>query len=386
MLYPFKFKPVYKNYIWGGRSLANIGKTLPGGEKVAESWEVSAHPNGVSVIANGPLAGMNLEQAVSRFGRKLIGEDLPAKDLRKFPLLVKFIDAADNLSVQVHPDDSYAAAHENGEYGKNEAWLVLDAQPGARLIAGLKKGTTRELFARAIADDSCLDHLNQIAVSAGDVINIPAGLVHAIGKGIIICEVQQNSDTTYRVYDYGRRDNAGNLRPLHIEKALDVINFASKQVNPLVRGVPLSDPLVPNLQRLLLVLNRYLKLEKLIIKGNAVIDADYGRFHVLTVLAGSGKLTSSREIADSARSGEIELAQGESVLLPAEMGSFRLAGNMELLRSGPSIPGRDLQELAKDLCLTGRGQLSPGEIYRHLTGQVAFEPLPNDLLSAGGGD
>lgn len=236
-LYPLQFAPVFKDYPWGGRNLATeFGRVLPEGI-VAESWEIAAHPNGSSTVRNGPLAGLTLPQVLAMWGEALVGSRNP-RALRegKFPLLVKLLDANAWLSVQVHPDDAYGLAHD-GEYGKTEMWVVLHAEPrpeGPReLIYGFRPGVTREAFAAAIAEGRTEDFLYRLAVRKGDVVFVPAGTVHALGPGVIVAEIQQNSDTTYRIYDWGRP------RPLHIEKALDVLNF--KQVEPQAyRPIPLS--------------------------------------------------------------------------------------------------------------------------------------------------
>jgi mannose-6-phosphate isomerase len=239
MFYPFKFQPVYKDYIWGGRNFEKLGKTLPKGI-VAESWEVSCHPDGVSIIENGEFRGIPLPSMVDIYGRILVGTALPEKDLRKFPLLVKFIDANKDLSVQVHPDDNYANTYENGEYGKNEMWYIMSAEPGAKLIYDVVPGTTRESFRRAVEEDNIEHCLKSMEVFPGDVINIPSGLIHAIGKGILLAEIQQNSNTTYRVYDYNRTDKNGSKRPLHIGKALDVIDFDASGRKEKYRGLEIS--------------------------------------------------------------------------------------------------------------------------------------------------
>jgi len=225
-LYPLKFGKVYKDYIWGGRNLDKIGKELPSSGNVAESWELSCHKNGMSTISNGEYSGMTLEEYINKFGCEAIGKALPQKDLDKFPLLIKFIDANDSLSVQVHPSDEYAFKNENGELGKNEMWYILSAESEATLVAGVANGVTKESFAEAIKNNTVEECLNYIQVKEGDFINIPDGLVHAIGKGIILAEVQQNSDTTYRVYDYNRVGADGKTRPLHVEKSLETINFS----------------------------------------------------------------------------------------------------------------------------------------------------------------
>ena len=228
MFYPIKFKALYKDYVWGGRNLPRIGKEIPEEGKVAESWELSCHKNGTSVIANGIFEGTELTGLIEKYGRQVIGTALDEKHVKKFPLLIKFIDANDRLSVQVHPTDEYAFVHENGELGKNEMWYIISAEPGATLVAGVKEGVTKEIFAKAIEEGKVEECLNSIAVKEGDIINIPAGLVHAIGKGIILAEVQQNSDTTYRVYDYGRLGADGKPRELHVEKSLETIDFSMK--------------------------------------------------------------------------------------------------------------------------------------------------------------
>lgn len=225
MLYPFKFEPIYKDYIWGGRNLEKIGKVLPEG-KTAESWEVSCRVDGVSIISNGKYKGLSLIEVLKRNGMNVIGTDSYNSKNLYFPLLLKLIDASEKLSVQVHPDNDYARVNENGELGKREAWYVIDAKPDARIIYNVKPGTNKESFIKAINEnelDSCLNYIN---VFPGDIFDIHPGVIHSIGEGIVIAEIQQNSNITYRLYDYGREDEKGNKRPLHIKKALDVIDFA----------------------------------------------------------------------------------------------------------------------------------------------------------------
>lgn len=220
-LYPLSFAPVFKDYIWGGRNLeTKLGRPLPSGI-VAESWEISSHPNGHTKVADGALAGYTLGGLQERFGVELLGA--PAARQR-FPLLIKLLDANRWLSVQVHPGDAYAAEHA-GELGKTELWIVLHAEPGAELIYGLKSGVDRDRFAQAAASASIEEMLHRVPIRAGDVVYLPAGTVHALGPGVIIAEIQQNSDTTYRLYDWNRPGADGRLRPLHIQQALDVIDW-----------------------------------------------------------------------------------------------------------------------------------------------------------------
>lgn len=207
ILYPLKFQPVYKDYLWGGRNLEKLGRRLPAG-KAAESWEVSGHADGVSIIANGEHSGLSLPEFFRRFGQKAMGSALPRQYIQEFPLLVKLIDAQDRLSVQVHPTDEYARTHEGG-FGKNEMWYIIDAKPGARLIYDLVPETDQEKFAQAIARGTIGDCLQSVEVQPGDVFNIPAGLVHGIGEGILLAEIQQSSNLTYRIYDYDRVDAQG---------------------------------------------------------------------------------------------------------------------------------------------------------------------------------
>lgn len=226
-LYPLLFDPVLKDYIWGGRHLeTQLNRDLPPETEIAESWEIAAHANGDVVIKNGPLAGTALSSLHEEYGLSLVGRNASwAHKRNKFPLLVKLLDANRKLSVQVHPDDDYALRHEGNELGKSEMWVVLHAEPGAAVILGLKPGATRERLDTAIQSASLENFLHKVPVQTGDFICLPAGTLHAILGGLIIAEIQQNSDTTYRVYDWGRVGHDGKPRPLHVDKALDVINF-----------------------------------------------------------------------------------------------------------------------------------------------------------------
>lgn len=320
MLYPLKFEPVFKDYIWGGRSLEQFGKVLPEGI-VAESWEVSCHPNGTSIISNGEYKGISLPDIIKRFGRQIIGDSMPEESLAKFPLLVKFIDANDKLSVQVHPDDKYANAFENGEFGKNEMWYIIKTKPGAKLIYGVKPGLTKEAFSKLVEDNRIEDGLNSIEISPDDVVNIPAGLVHAIGEGIILAEVQQNSDLTYRVYDYNRVDKSGNKRPLHIEKALDVIdyNVAYKKVKGLEVRIG-SDS-----RKTYKIANKYFSIELYNINGCIEERADGSKFYIYVILDGEGVIEYCRS--------SLKIRFGESLLIPADMGSYKISGNLKILKA-----------------------------------------------------
>lgn len=217
-----KLEPACKEAIWGGRKLIEEYGKKYDGDNLAETWELSAHPDGASVVASGADAGMPLPSYIEKYGKSILGTN--AARFADFPILIKFIDAKQNLSVQVHPDDAYALANE-GQYGKTEMWYILEAEEGAKLYFGCKKEMTREEFAAHIADNTLEDVLNAVPVKKGDVFFIEAKTLHAIGAGIVLAEIQQNSNVTYRVYDYGRVGADGKPRELHTEKALDVADI-----------------------------------------------------------------------------------------------------------------------------------------------------------------
>lgn len=223
--YPLTFIPVFKDYIWGGRNLERLGRDLPEGI-IAESWEIAGHDDGTSVVEHGFWAGKKLTEVHAELGLDLIGrKNAWAQERGKFPLLVKLLDANRALSVQVHPKDAYALRNEGDELGKTEMWVVLHAEPAAELILGVKSGTTPEAFRAGIETGALEPYLHRLPVKAGDHVCVPAGTLHAIMDGLLIAEVQQNSNTTYRVYDWNRLGADGQPRPLHIDKALDVIDF-----------------------------------------------------------------------------------------------------------------------------------------------------------------
>lgn len=223
MLYPFVFKPVFKERVWGGRELERLfAKKIPAGKAIGESWEISDRPGDASVIANGPLAGKNLRWLMENHAAEVLGDAKPAAEGR-FPLLCKILDAREKLSLQVHPPAS-KAAELHGE-PKTEMWFIADAAPGASLYVGLKRGVTRAEFEQKIADGTVADCFHRIPVKAGDTMFLPSGRVHAIGDGLVIFEIQQNSDTTYRVFDWNRVGLDGKPRELHVAQSLASIDF-----------------------------------------------------------------------------------------------------------------------------------------------------------------
>src|SRR6267378_1553299 len=223
MLYPLIFQPAFKERVWGGRELERLyGKTLPPGAIIGESWEISDRPGDASVIANGPLAGKDLRWLMEHHAAEILGGAKPAAEGR-FPLLCKILDARDKLSLQVHPPAS-KAAELKGE-PKTEMWFIADAAPDASLYVGLKRGVTRAEFEQKISDGSVAECFHRIPVRAGDTMFLPSGRVHAIGDGLVIFEIQQNSDTTYRVFDWNRVGLDGKPRDLHVAQSLASIDF-----------------------------------------------------------------------------------------------------------------------------------------------------------------
>ena len=216
-----KLKPSLKYNLWGGRRLMDEFHYEYDGDICAEAWVLSAHPDGPSVIANGSYAGKTLNEYIAKEGFEVLGTN--CRRFREFPILIKFIDARDDLSIQVHPSNGYALRNE-GQYGKTEMWYVLDAEPGAFLYYGFKESISKEEFRERIENNTLVEVLNKVEVHKGDTLFIESGTLHAIGKGILIAEIQQNSNVTYRIYDYGRIDKNGKPRDLHVEKALAVTN------------------------------------------------------------------------------------------------------------------------------------------------------------------
>lgn len=225
-LYPLKFTPILKDKIWGGTKLKSLFNKAAETNKLGESWELSGYEGDESVVTNGFLAGNNLAELIEIYMGELVGDKIYDEYGLSFPLLFKLIDANENLSIQVHPGDEVAAERHNS-YGKTEMWYVVDADQGSELIIGFSKDCTRDDYLDALEAGEVESLLQKVPVKKGDVLFIPAGLVHAIGKGVVVAEIQQSSDITYRIYDYKRKDDQGNERELHTEQALDVIDFSA---------------------------------------------------------------------------------------------------------------------------------------------------------------
>ncbi|NLN70857.1 MAG: class I mannose-6-phosphate isomerase [Chloroflexi bacterium] len=322
-LYPLFFSPVLKHYLWGGRNLEKLGRELPSDLQVAESWEIASHSDGRTVVSNGHYAGKNLAELLTLLGEDLVGSNnLWALERGVFPLLVKLLDAKTRLSIQVHPDDTYACEHEGGnELGKAEMWVILSATPGAGIIYGFSQETTPEVFRQAIQAETLDPLLNFLPVKAGDHVCVPPGTLHAILDGVLLAEIQQNSNTTYRVYDWGRLDNQGRARALHVDRALDVLNF--QQVN---EQLPISKTIEdsPQLLRETLCLNAYFVVERLTFKQ----AAKYQGFCDGTTMEIWGVIQGCAEIHRD------KMARVKFCLLPAGLGefTFQVKENSQLLR------------------------------------------------------
>lgn len=315
--YPLKFQPEFKERVWGGRALENFGLDLPEGH-IGEGWMIADHPNGVSSVVNGELAGLGLDQIRERFGSEWFGSKGHSEDGSRFPLLIKLLDCNDNLSVQVHPTDDYEGLPK-GELGKTEMWYVLDAKPDAKIIYGLKEGVNRESLAKSLEDGTVMDLLQEVPVSAGDTFYIPAGTVHALCAGVVVAEIQQNSDTTYRIFDYNRPGLDGKPRELHIEDSLNVTAYEGAGATSMK-----TDGAVPG-QWLELARSPYFIVEKGIVNGEWKLEADKESFTVLVICEGSGHLVWE--------GGSQPYAAGECYLLPATLGSYSIEGQSTLLRS-----------------------------------------------------
>ena len=317
-IYPLTFQPVLKDYIWGGRNLETVfGRTLPPDTDIAESWEIAAHKDGQSIVENGAHAGLTLADVHTKLGIDLIGSrNQWAQDREKFPLLIKLLDANRPLSVQVHPDDDYALVNEGNELGKTEMWYVLDAEPGAAVIYGVTEGTTPENFAQAIKDGNLEPRLHYLPVQAGDFVDVPAGTLHAILGGILIAEIQQNSNTTYRVYDWNRMGHDGKPRPLHIDRSLETTNFS--QIEP-AKCEPLSTSYEDGVERSVLCSNRYFTVERLSFEEGATFsgNCDGSTFEIWGTVDGTTSLTTGDDV--------LELSRIQWTLLPAVMGGFEIS-------------------------------------------------------------
>ncbi len=281
-----KFKPIYKDKIWGGRKLENLGRVIPSG-KIGESWEISDFGNDLSVIDNGELKGITLRECFKNYKKEIFGESFIEDE--SFPLLVKIIDAEDKLSVQVHPDDEFSKNHDPENKGKKEAWFILKANPSAEIVCGFSKDISAEEYRYLIENNKAEEPLFYRNIQSGDIFLIDPGTVHAIGPGCLILEVQQSSDSTYRVYDYGRLGNDGRPRELHLEKALRVLNFSKSDGREKLEPIHISSNFY---NRYLLTSNDKFRMEKISFNNECIIPNMFKKpaFHIISVIHGEIKI------------------------------------------------------------------------------------------------
>ncbi len=308
--YPLRCQPLFRDYLWGGRKLqSQLGKDLPAEGVWAESWELIDHAEHESQIINGALAGQTLGQVAREHPQWLVGEPSareiggPGQPQIRLPLLLKYLDCQRVLSVQVHPDDAYGLRMQPPDLGKTEAWYIVDAEPSSVLYAGLKHGVTRQRLQAAIASGTVEACLHPLHPRAGDCVFIPAGTVHALGAGLLVAEIQQASNTTFRLFDWNRVGADGKSRPLHVEQALEVIDFSS---GPREFQVPQATS-QPGRERLV-ACDKFI-FDRLVGQAAATVAGD-GRFHYVTAPRGQVVLSSDAGWRE-------ELRAGESVLLPA---------------------------------------------------------------------
>lgn len=309
-----KLNPVFKDYIWGGTRLRDDFGLKTDINPVAEGWMLACHKDGMNTIDGGEYDGKTLESVIKEGGKsKIAGTN--SENFPYFPVLIKLIDAKDNLSVQVHPDNEYAARVEH-EFGKTEMWYVLDAAPGATLIYGFKNKIGKEEFKQAIESNTLLDVLNVVEVKKGDMFFIEAGTVHAIGKGALIAEIQQNSNSTYRVYDYGRLGKDGKPRELHIQKAIDVSKTepAKYGTKPFGKKEEISGG-----TRQMLTECPLFSVYNYELCGKVELNANEESFNHILVVDGSGKI------------GGREFKKGDSFFVPANYGNYEIDGNGEFI-------------------------------------------------------
>ena len=309
-----KLSPAFKDYLWGGTKLRDIYHKPCDYDIIAESWELSAHEAGQSIVATGKHKGEKFGDYLEAVGKDVLG--WKCSPLQVFPLLIKFIDAKGNLSVQVHPDDDYALEKEN-QYGKNEMWYVIDSEPGSGLYVGFNRDVSREEVEERVKNNTIMDVLNFYPTKPGDVFFIPAGTVHAIGAGNLICEIQQSSNCTYRLYDYDRRDKFGNPRELHIPKALDVLNF-NKYIVTEPEKETSSDGSV-------LVRCKYFESTLYEVDDKIKISLENDRFYSIVCIKGEGCM----QIADMS----MDVKAGESVFVPAQNGILIVSGKISVVIS-----------------------------------------------------
>ncbi|CAK7067585.1 MULTISPECIES: type I phosphomannose isomerase catalytic subunit [Fusobacterium] len=320
-MYPLKFKKNLVKKVWGGRKFKEVlNMELPDNDLYGESWEVSSHKGGLSYVDNGDFQGKSLIELIEKYGKDILGEEIAEKFKGKFPLLIKYLDINDRLSVQVHPSDEYALRVE-GEFGKSESWYIMEASDDATLILGIKDGITKEIFKERVEAKEFDGLFNTVKVKKGDFINLCPGVVHATMEGsILICEVQQNSDTTYRIYDFDRLVD-GKLRELHIDKALDVIDFEGDV--EITTDKSRKKILLAGAEKEELIRGEYFNIDKYLVDGEFK-DEINKNFKVYSILDGEGKIIYNEK--------EYHAEKGDTYFIPAGL-ELKIIGKLEILKS-----------------------------------------------------
>ena len=320
-MYPIKFKKILIEKVWGGRALEDtLDIKLPNEELYGESWEVTSHGKEISIVESGMYRGETLQTLLDTYKEEFVGKDVYEKYGNQFPLLIKYLDINDKLSVQVHPNDEYALKHEN-DLGKTESWYVIDASSDAKLIMGVKEGISKESFEEKVKNSDFSGLFNEISVKKGDFININPGMVHASLEGsILICEPQQNSDSTYRIYDFDRVVN-GDKRPLHLKKAIDVIDFSAKI--QLSSQEERKKEFIGKSSIEKLTCNEYFKVDKLNV-SEIYREGSYNNFIVYSALEGFGEILCNEKI--------YSIKKGETYFIPPNL-ELEIHGTLEILKT-----------------------------------------------------
>lgn len=317
MLPVLKFTPIYKSVLWGGTRICRFKGVASEGDTIGESWELSPMPGHESVVAEGPFAGRTLNSLVEEYPEAILGANVVKRFGANFPLLIKFIDSTSDLSIQVHPDDALAAKRHNS-LGKTEMWYSVLPSPGAYLYAGFSQEMTPDKFRAMVADSTIVDALSKYYTKPGDVFFLPAGRVHAIGRGNFVLEIQEASDITYRIYDYNRRDAQGNLRQLHVDESVDAINYADKtQDVKNVAAAPGQEAMVEDCN--------YFTTTLVNVDGSFHLALeDRPSFTILIATKGALEVTAPDGTVSA-------LPQGQTLLVPAEVPYVDLKGDGEVV-------------------------------------------------------
>ena len=319
-LYPLKFETILKSTIWGGEKIASIKGFTPTSNNIGESWEISDVKNDKSIVSNGEMKGKNLNELLQTYKEELVGKAVYDRFADSFPLLIKYIDAHDNLSIQVHPNDETAKQRHNS-LGKTEMWYVVEAEPGAELIMGFEGKRSKEEYLEKVSNGTLDSILHSVPVEKGDAFFIPSGTVHAIGKGVVIAEIQENSDITYRIFDYNRKDKNGNERELHTEQALDVVDFNAYNLS--------KTPYKINLGGVTPVVQCPYFTTSVVEMQGGKLERDYSANDSFVIyMCLEGNMTLHCDGAEP-----MQVTKGESILLPAVFKHVRIetAGACKLL-------------------------------------------------------